>query len=39
MELVVNQSRLAGAVSIPGSKSQTIRAVAVGALAAGRSRI
>ncbi len=39
MELVVNPSRLTGAVSIPGSKSQTIRAVAIGALASGRSRI
>jgi 3-phosphoshikimate 1-carboxyvinyltransferase len=39
MQLVSRKSRLKGAVSIPGSKSHTIRAVAIGALAAGKSLI
>jgi len=39
MDLIVQQSRLRGAVTIPGSKSHTIRAVAVASLAAGHSRI
>lgn len=39
MKLVCSKSRLAGSVDIPGSKSHTIRAVAIAALAAGDSRI
>ncbi len=39
MQLVSRKSRLKGAVSIPGSKSHTIRAVAIGTLAAGKSLI
>jgi 3-phosphoshikimate 1-carboxyvinyltransferase len=39
MQLVCEQSRLHGVVDIPGSKSHTIRAVAIASLAAGRSRI
>ncbi|MHC4474200.1 MAG: 3-phosphoshikimate 1-carboxyvinyltransferase [Planctomycetota bacterium] len=39
MKLVVGKSRLAGEVVIPGSKSHTIRAVAIGSLAEGRSVI
>ena len=39
MKLVVNKSRLKGAVSIPASKSHTIRAVAIASLAAGESLI
>lgn len=39
MRLVCQRSRLSGAVDIPGSKSHTIRAVAVAALADGESRI
>jgi 3-phosphoshikimate 1-carboxyvinyltransferase len=39
MQLVSRKSRLKGAVSIPGSKSHTIRAVAIGSLASGRSLI
>ncbi len=39
MHLVCGQSRLRGTVDIPGSKSHTIRAVAIGALAAGESII
>jgi 3-phosphoshikimate 1-carboxyvinyltransferase len=39
MQLVSRKSRLQGTVSIPGSKSHTIRAVAIGSLAAGRSFI
>lgn len=39
MRLVCLQSRLSGAVDIPGSKSHTIRAVAVASLADGESRI
>jgi len=39
MHLVVKPSRLAGPVEIPGSKSHTIRAVCIAALADGASRI
>jgi len=39
MNLVCTQSRLRGEVRIPGSKSHTIRAVAIAALADGESRI
>ncbi len=39
MRLVCQRSRLAGPVDIPGSKSHTIRAMAVAALADGESRI
>lgn len=39
MRLVCQRSRLSGAVDIPGSKSHTIRAVAVAAMADGQSRI
>jgi 3-phosphoshikimate 1-carboxyvinyltransferase len=39
MNFVCRQSRLRGEVTIPGSKSHTIRAVAIAALAAGTSRI
>lgn len=39
MKLVCKQSTLRGSVEIPGSKSHTIRAVAIAALAAGESRI
>ena len=39
MKFVCQQSRLRGAVTIPGSKSHTIRAVAIAALATGESRI
>ena len=39
MKLIVEKSRLKGAVRIPASKSHTIRAVAIGALANGRSTI
>lgn len=39
MKLVVMKSRLKGAVSIPASKSHTIRAVAIASLAAGESLI
>jgi len=39
MKLIVRKSRLAGKVLIPGSKSHTIRAVAVGSLAASQSLI
>jgi 3-phosphoshikimate 1-carboxyvinyltransferase len=39
MQLVARKSRLKGAVSIPGSKSHTIRAVAIGSLAGGKSLI
>jgi len=39
MQLKVGKSRLKGSVSIPASKSHTIRAVAVASLAKGRSRI
>lgn len=39
MQLLVRPSRLAGPVEIPGSKSHTIRAVCIAALADGESRI
>lgn len=39
MKLTVEQSRLGGEVEIPASKSHTIRAVMIAALAEGRSRI
>ncbi len=39
MELIGGQSILRGDVAIPGSKSHTIRAVAIAALAEGESRI
>jgi 3-phosphoshikimate 1-carboxyvinyltransferase len=39
MKLVVNKSRLKGAVTIPGSKSHTIRAVVIASLADGHSHI
>jgi 3-phosphoshikimate 1-carboxyvinyltransferase len=39
MELIVRKSRLAGEVVIPGSKSHTIRAVAIASLASGKSII
>ncbi len=39
MRLLCRQSLLKGAVEIPGSKSHTIRAVAIASLADGRSRI
>lgn len=39
MQLTAGPSRLAGTVDIPGSKSHTIRAVCVAALADGESRI
>ena len=39
MDYVVEKSALNGAVRIPGSKSHTIRAVAIAALAGGTSRI
>jgi 3-phosphoshikimate 1-carboxyvinyltransferase len=39
MQLVSRKSRLQGTVSIPASKSHTIRAVAIAALAPGRSLI
>lgn len=39
MNFVCRKSRLRGAVTIPGSKSHTIRAVAIASLAAGESRI
>ena len=39
MELIVGKSRLKGAVAIPGSKSHTIRAVAIASLAEGESFI
>lgn len=37
MDLIVNKSRLSGSVKIPGSKSHTIRAAMVAALAEGES--
>ncbi len=37
MRLIVNKSRLSGSVEIPGSKSHTIRAVAIASLAEGMS--
>jgi len=39
VKLIVNKSRLNGTVAIPGSKSHTIRAVAIASLAAGKSLI
>ena len=39
MRLVCKRSRISGAVSVPGSKSHTIRAVAVAAMAKGRSTL
>ena len=39
MKLIVRKSRLQGTVVIPGSKSHTIRAVAIASLAAGQSLI
>ncbi|MHC4680177.1 MAG: 3-phosphoshikimate 1-carboxyvinyltransferase [Planctomycetota bacterium] len=39
MKLIVKKSRLKGTVSIPASKSHTIRAVAIASLADGASRI
>ena len=39
MKLIVNKSRLAGEVTIPASKSHTIRAVAIASLAEGESTI
>jgi 3-phosphoshikimate 1-carboxyvinyltransferase len=39
MRLICQRSRLSGAVDIPGSKSHTIRAVAIAGLADGESRI
>jgi 3-phosphoshikimate 1-carboxyvinyltransferase len=39
MNLVVKKSRLKGKVAIPGSKSHTIRAVAIASLAGGQSLI
>ena len=39
MRLIVRKSKLNGTVAIPGSKSHTIRAVAIGALAEGTSLI
>jgi len=39
MNLIAGKSRLNGSVSIPASKSHTIRAVAIASLAAGQSAI
>ncbi len=39
MKLVVEKSRLKGTVAIPGSKSHTIRAVAIASLAGGESLV
>lgn len=39
MRLTIEKSRLTGSISIPGSKSHTIRAVAAASLAEGTSRI
>ncbi len=39
MKLIVRKSRLKGTVAIPGSKSHTIRAVAIASLAGGQSLI
>jgi len=39
MKLIVRKSQLKGSVSIPGSKSHTIRAVAIASLAGGQSLI
>jgi len=39
LKLITTRSRLSGSVTIPGSKSHTIRAVAIGSLADGTSRV
>lgn len=39
MKLITGKSRLRGTVAIPGSKSHTIRAVAIASLASGESLI
>ncbi len=39
MKLIVRKSHLKGTVTIPGSKSHTIRAVAIASLAKGQSAI
>ncbi len=39
MELIAGKSRLKGTVTIPASKSHTIRAIAIASLAAGKSAI
>lgn len=39
MELIVEKSKLNGKVAIPGSKSHTIRAIAIASLARGTSKI
>lgn len=39
MRLVINKSELSGSVEIPGSKSHTIRGVAIASLAEGTSRL
>lgn len=39
MKLIIRKSRLKGSVAIPGSKSHTIRAVAIASLAGGQSLI
>ena len=39
MKYIVNPSRIGGSVPIPGSKSHTIRALALGLLAGGESMI
>ena len=39
MQLIVEKSKLAGEVTIPASKSHTIRAVAIASLAEGKSTI
>jgi len=39
MQLICKKSRLHGSVDVPGSKSHTIRAVAIASLAEGESRI
>ena len=39
MQLIAGKSRLKGTVAIPGSKSHTIRAVAIASLAKGNSSI
>ena len=39
MHLVIEKSEIGGSVTIPGSKSHTIRAVSIGTLAEGTSRV
>ncbi len=39
MKLIINKSRLSGKIAIPGSKSHTIRAIAIASLARGESHI